>query len=128
MRVFGREGEQAIPNRSYLFAMMAHAMRRILVEHARRRSADRRGGQFERVPLDDVVESVETTHGFLILDLDKALHGLQEIHRRASEVVTLRFFGGLELQEISEHLGVSLSTVERDWRFARAWLRQQLGA
>ena len=126
LRVFDRDVQQPIPNRSYLFAMMAHAMRRILVEHARQRDAARRGGSWERVPLDDVVESVEKTHGILLLDLEDSLHSLKELHPRSSEVVTLRFFGGLEFQDIAEHLGVSLSTVERDWRFARAWLRQRL--
>jgi RNA polymerase sigma factor (TIGR02999 family) len=128
LRIFGRPTATSIPNRSYLFAMAAHAMRRILVEHARRKGAERRGGHFERVPLDDVIESIETTHGVLLLDLEEALKKLEGINRRLCDVVTMRFFGGLEMQQIADHLHVSLTTVERDWRFARAWLRQELKA
>jgi RNA polymerase sigma factor (TIGR02999 family) len=106
---------------------MATAMRRVLIDHARRRRADRRQGQRGRVPLDDVVDTLEDSHRLCLLDLDEALVDLEELNTRQSAVVTQRFFGGFELREIADHLSVSLSTVEKDWRLARAWLRRRLG-
>ncbi len=126
MRIFGSSDAAEIPNRPYFFASMARAMRRILIEHARQKNAKKRGGDQDRVGLDAVVAAVEKEHDLNLLELDTALVELSKVDQRASEVVTLRFFGGMEMQDISEHLEISLSTVERDWRFARAWLRQTM--
>ena len=112
-------------DRSYLFASAARAMREILVEHARRRAAGRRGGGRRRVPLDRVVESFEAKD-LDVIALHEALDRLAEWNQRQSQVITLRYFGGLTMAEVAESLGVSIVTVERDWRLARAWLGGQL--
>ena len=112
-------------NRSYLFASAARAMREILVEHARRRATGRRGGGHRRVPLDRVVESFEAKD-LDVIALHEALDRLAEWNERQSQVITLRYFGGLTMAEVAESLGVSMVTVERDWRLARAWLGSQL--
>jgi RNA polymerase sigma factor (TIGR02999 family) len=112
-------------DRSYLFASAARAMREILVEHARRRAAGRRGGGRRRVSLDRVVESFEAKE-LDVIALHEALDRLAEWNQRQSQVITLRYFGGLTMAEIAESLGVSVVTVERDWRLARAWLGSQL--
>jgi RNA polymerase sigma factor (TIGR02999 family) len=114
-------------NRAYFFGAMAQAMRRVLVEHARARGAQRRGGDLQRVGLDHAVEHVEKNHNVNLLSLDDALEELRALDPRQAEIVVLRFFGGFEMTEIAGQLDVSLSTVEKDWRMARAWLRQQLG-
>jgi RNA polymerase sigma-70 factor, ECF subfamily len=113
------------PDRSYLFASAARAMREVLVDHARRRAASRRGGGRRRVPLDRVVESFEA-NGLDVIALHEALDRLAEWNERQSQVITLRYFGGLTMAEVAESLGVSMVTVERDWRLARAWLGRQL--
>jgi RNA polymerase sigma factor (TIGR02999 family) len=112
-------------DRSYLFASAARAMRQILVEHARRRAAGRRGGGRRRVPLDRVVESFEAKD-LDVIALHEALDRLAEWNQRQSQIITLRYFGGLTMAEVAESLGVSIVTVERDWRVARAWLGSQL--
>ncbi len=113
------------PNRAYLFAAAARAMRQVLVDHARERSALKRGGDRTRVPLDDVLERFEERH-LDVLALDEALARLAALHPRHSEVVTLRFFGGLTVAEVAQCLGVSVGTVEADFRKASAYLRRQL--
>jgi RNA polymerase sigma factor (TIGR02999 family) len=114
-------------NRAYFFGAMAQAMRRVLVEHARARNAQRRGGDLQRVALDHAIDHVEKHHNVNLLSLDDALEELDALNPRQAEIVVLRFFGGFEMNEIAEQLDVSLSTVEKEWRMARAWLRQQLG-
>ena len=116
------------PSRAYFFGAMAMAMRRVLVDHARRRSAKRRGSDQNRVPLDYVLESVETEHRMDLLAFDEAIEQLEQQEGRLAEVVVRRFYGGFEIKEIAEQLGVSVSTIEKDWRFARAWLRRRLGS
>ena len=115
-------------SRSEFFAASARAMRQILIDHARKRRSSKRGGSAARVPLDDAVEGVERASGVDLLIFDEALEELAEINPRLTQVVVLRFFGGHEMREIAENLGVSLSTVESDWRFARAWLKRRLDA
>jgi RNA polymerase sigma factor (TIGR02999 family) len=112
------------PNRRYLFAAAAQAMRRILVDHARKRNA--RNGQLERVPLDFVLDHFEEKR-LDFLELNEAIDRLTELHERQALVVVLRFFAGISAAQVALVLGVSVSTVEGDWRFARAWLRNQLG-
>ena len=126
LRLLG-DAELPTANRRIFFGAVVQAMRRVLIDHARRRNAARRGGHWERQPLDDTLLALERTHQVDLLALDEQLAGLETAAPRAAEVVTLRFFGGLENREIAEHLGVSLSAVEKDWRFARAWLHRRLG-
>ena len=126
LRLLGTNGLKEVRNRSYFFGAMCRAMRRVLVDHARRRNASRRGGANTPLPLDATVAAIEETRGIDLVTLDEALQRLEERSQRQAEVVTMRFFGGFSMKEISDHLHVSLSTIESDWRIARAWLRNQL--
>jgi RNA polymerase sigma factor (TIGR02999 family) len=113
-------------SRRYLIGAAAKAMRETLVDHARHRDAQRRGGGWKRHPLDQVhAYFVEQTPD--VLSLDEALDRLAAIHERPSRVVEMRFFAGLTVAEVAESLGVSVGTVEGDWKFARAWLHRELG-
>jgi len=106
--------------------VVARAMRQVLVDGARRRSAEKRGGGVTPVTFDD--ESLGNAVGpEELLDLDDALQTLTRIQPRQAQVVEARFFGGLELKEIAEYLDISEATVLRDWRAARAWLNHELG-
>ena len=126
LRLLGAGGLEEVRNRSYFFGAMCRAMRRVLVDHARGRNAARRGGAMTPIPLDATIAAIEETRGIDLVTLDEALHRLEERSQRQADVVTMRFFGGFGMQEISEHLRVSLSTIESDWRIARAWLRNEL--
>lgn len=108
-------------NRAQFMGLAAVMMRRILVNHARDRVADKRGGGAEHVPLTLAGEGIGTFE-VNILDLHDALTDLGESDPRKAQIVELKFFGGLTTEEIAETLGVSVATVERDWKFARAWL------
>ncbi|MHC4089049.1 MAG: ECF-type sigma factor [Planctomycetota bacterium] len=103
------------------FGVAAMAMRRILIDHARRRRAAKRGGARPRLPLDDVVLDFEQRAADLEA-LDGALTALAEVDQRKAKVVELRFFGGLTREQVAEVLSISLSTVNRDWQLAKAWL------
>jgi RNA polymerase sigma-70 factor, ECF subfamily len=112
-------------NRAHFFALSAQVMRRILVDFARSHLSDKRGGHVSRVVLDEkIVVSSEPEPG--LIALDEALKVLESLDRRQSQVVELRFFGGLSLEETAEVLSVSVGTVRRDWTLARAWLRREL--
>ena len=113
-------------DRAHFFAVSAKVMRRILVDHARRHN-NKRGRGLQRVPLEDVglvvlAEDSETD----LVALDEALIGLTRLDPRKAQIVEMRFFGGLTLEEISEVLKVSTGTIKRDWRAAKAWLYQEL--
>jgi RNA polymerase sigma factor (TIGR02999 family) len=125
IRLLGDAVIDKATDRSYLFASAARAMREVLVEHARRRAADRRGGGRRRVPLDRLLDYFEG-HELDVIAVHDALDRLAEWNQRQSQVMTLRYFGGLTVPEVAEALGVSVVTVERDWRLARAWLGGQL--
>jgi RNA polymerase sigma-70 factor, ECF subfamily len=125
IRLLGDAVFDKAADRNYLFASAARAMREVLVEHARRRGADRRGGGRQRVPLDGVLEYFEG-HDLDVIDVHEALDRLAAWNPRQSQVMTLRYFGGLTVPEVAESLGVSVVTVERDCRLARAWLSGQL--
>ena len=101
-------------------------VRRILVDHARRKGATKRGGDARRVPLDALDLSEE--QGVDMLELDDALERLRALEPRQARVLELRFFGGLSIEETAAILDVSPGTVKGDWRVARAWLQQELGA
>jgi RNA polymerase sigma factor (TIGR02999 family) len=112
-------------SRAHLLATVARAIRRLLVDRARARNADKRGGDFARVDLDDVLDRSELDLAEL-LDLDAALEELEKQHERCARFVEARFFGGMTLEEAAEALGVSGRTAAGDWSFAKAWLRRRL--
>ncbi len=112
-------------DRAHFLALMAGQMRRILVDHARKRGAQKRFGQGVRLALDHV-GGIAPRQNEDLLAVDEALKQLAEVDPRASRVVELKFFGGLQDRESAEVLGVSIPTVQRDWTFAKAWLLKQL--
>jgi RNA polymerase sigma factor (TIGR02999 family) len=114
-------GLDVVHDRQHFLALAAQAMRRVLVDHARRKRARKRGGGLERVTLD-IVPGGEP-HNVDVLALDEALTALSKLDERASRVVELRFFGGHTDKEVCEILGENLPTVRRDWVFARSWLK-----
>ena len=112
-------------NRSHFFAISAQIMRRILIDHARRHAYAKRGGGAQQVSLEEAATITPNASADL-LRLDEALKSLAEMDARRSQVVELRYFGGLNNEEIAGVLHVSENTVTRDWNMARAWLYQQL--
>ena len=106
--------------RGQFIAVAAQMMRRILLDHARRRHAAKRDGRERPLP------GMPTVPGPDILDVDRALEKLAVDYPRHAQIVELRFFGGLHAPEIADTLGVSLRTIERDWQFARAWLQNEV--
>jgi RNA polymerase sigma factor (TIGR02999 family) len=113
------------PNRRYLFAAASRAMRRILVEHARKKRAELRADVQHHVVLRDLIERTEYD-GARLVELNEAIEELRRFHARQAAVVHLRYFAGCSIREASEALGVSEWTVENDFRIARAWLRAKL--
>ena len=111
-------------NRAHFFALCAQMIRRILVDHARKRLAAKRGGALQ-VPLDEAVLGSKA-RGVEVEALDEALTALSKIDQRKSRVVELRFFGGLSVDETAAVLAISEETVKRDWRAAKAWLFREL--
>jgi RNA polymerase sigma factor (TIGR02999 family) len=112
-------------NRAHFFAMASEMMRRILVDHARRRKMAKRSGGWARVTLDAEVARADPPDVDL-LDLDAALTDLASFDPRKSRVAELRFFGGLSVDETADALGISGATADRDWQVARAWLYARL--
>ncbi len=112
-------------NRVQFASIAARAMRQVLVEHARANQAAKRAGRLQKVYLDETRELGAPRNPDLI-ELDEALKDFTERYPRKGEVVELKFFGGLEIEEIAEALNVSTKTVKRDWTFARAWLCREL--
>jgi len=124
LRLTGNSGHQW-ENRSHFFCVAAKAMRHVLVDYARARAAAKRGGRARPLPLDDALEISEDRLTEVVV-LDDALTALAKLHPRQSQVVELRFFGGLSVEETAGTLNVSTETVHRDWRAARAWLHREL--
>ncbi len=112
-------------NRAQFFGFAAELMRRVLVDHARRKLTEKRGGDIVRIALDDVLDE-PMEEGLDLLGLDEALEELAALEPRQSKVIELRFFGGLSVEEAAEVLNVSKRTVKRDWRLARIWLYRRL--
>jgi RNA polymerase sigma factor (TIGR02999 family) len=112
--------------RAQFFALSARIMRRVLVDHARRRHAARRGGTLVRQALDEELPGAARSE-VEIAALEEVLDRLEAANERQSRVVVLRYFGGLTLEETAEVLGVSVATVKNDWNSARAWLLHELG-
>ena len=130
LRLVGNDSSTQFANRAHFFAAAAEAMRRILIERARRKGAGKRGGDWQRIDLDKVDVAVDADDDTLLL-VNEALEKLAQEDAKAAEVAKLRFFGGLTLEEAAQVLGVTDRTADRYWAFARVWLfdemRQTLG-
>lgn len=126
MRLGARDAVQW-DDRAHFFGAAARAMRLILVDQARHKGRDKRGGGKQREPLSDEIAAPEMAANLDLQLLDRALTSFEDQHPRPARLVMLRYFGGLGMEEIAKMLEVSLSTVERDWLFARTWLRREMG-
>jgi RNA polymerase sigma factor (TIGR02999 family) len=115
-----------VRNRTHFFAVASHLMRQILVDYARRHRAAKRGEGIEKVTLSEAMALLPQAGSFDLLALDQALQELGEVDPQLTQVVEMRFFGGLSIEETAEVLHVSQSTVKRDWATARAWLHREL--
>lgn len=113
-------------DRTHFFAISAQLMRRILVDSARSRNSKKRGGEIQKVELDDEAVAVVTEDKIDLIALDESLKELAELSPRQSKVVELKYFGGLNEPEIADALEVSTRTVKRDWSVARAWLFRKM--
>jgi RNA polymerase sigma factor (TIGR02999 family) len=118
----GGEAQPDWQNRAHFFGAAAEAMRRILIDHARRRQALRHGGAQERVNADEVELAASSADDEQLLAVHEALDGLAAEDPRKAALVKLRYFAGLTQEEAAQALGVSIPTVKRDWAYARAWL------
>jgi RNA polymerase sigma factor (TIGR02999 family) len=121
----GHAGEYG--GRAHFLAAAARTMRHVLIDHVRARGADKRWGALTRVTLGSADSGVAASE-VEILDVDRALERLGRHDREKAEVVELRFFGGLSVEETAEALGISTATVKRHWRFAKAWLAREVAA
>ena len=131
LRLVGSADHQRWQGRGHFFAAAAEAMRRILVEQARRKKRVKHGGNRHRVELEDVVDLdsvvIEPSRGLDdLLVLDAALHKLSKLDGTAAELIQLRYFAGLTVADAAELMNISVSTAERVWRYARAWLHQEI--
>lgn len=124
MKLVG-DGSTSWENRAHFIGVAARAMRQVLVDHARKLKAAKRGGGQKAVTLDDTLD-IGPRSTLDLMALDEALEHLAALDNRQSRIVELRFFGGLTASETACTLGISLSTVENDWRMARAWLHREL--
>jgi RNA polymerase sigma-70 factor, ECF subfamily len=112
-------------DRAHFFAVSANVMRRILVDHARAKLADKRGGESERIALEDAV-SLSNEPNIDLIAVDEALKELAQFDEQQSRIVELRFFGGLTIEETAHVAGISAATVKREWSMAKAWLHRKL--
>lgn len=126
IRLVGKQGEPRWNHRGHFYAAAAQAMRRIVVEQARRRKALKRGGDRERLPLDGEQMAAPPRRPDL-LALDAALEQLAVEHPKVAQLVSLRFFAGLTMEQCAKAQGVSLRTAERNWTYAKAWLMEAIG-
>jgi RNA polymerase sigma factor (TIGR02999 family) len=124
LRLVGGANRAAWEHRRQFFTAAAEAMRRILIDHARTARAEKRGGRGDRVPLDGVLVPSPTSDW---VDVDDALARLAALDPAAADLVRLKVFGGVSVEDAAELLGVSRAAAYRDWAFARAWLRDELG-
>ena len=113
-------------NRAHFFAIAAQAMRRILVDYARERKREKRGGAAENLPIEEAAFVVSKGKSIDLVALDEALTRLAKFDERQARVVELKFFSGLDIDETAAVLGVSNVTVRRDWNMAKAWLHQEI--
>ena len=123
-----RDEDASFDSRAHFFAVAATAMRRILVNHAKSRGREKRGGGRARAPFDENLadSAAIPSDGVDLVALDEALVRLSELDAQKARIVELRFFGGMTIEEAARALGVSPRTVRRDWTFAKAWLRGEL--
>jgi RNA polymerase sigma factor (TIGR02999 family) len=127
LRLVDVEEQQRFDSRGHFFAAAAEAMRRILVENARRKRRLKHGGQLHRVPLEDADVAIEPPgEGLDLIELDGALESFAVEEPRKAELVKLRYFAGLSEQEAADVLGISRPTAARWWAFARAWLYERM--
>ena len=113
-------------NRAHFFGIAAQVMRRILMDHARKHAAEKRGGDAEVLPLEEEILVVTPGRSSELVALDDALTALAEIDEPKARIVELRYFGGLSIEETAEVMGVSVPTINRQWRMAKAWLYSQI--
>jgi RNA polymerase sigma factor (TIGR02999 family) len=125
VRLVGQNARQGWESRSHFVAIAAQHMRQILVDYARRRRASKRGSGMTMIPLEDA-RAASNPRSIDLLALDEALKKLAEVDARKARAMELKYFGGLEMAEIAEVLGISVKTVEKDVRLGAAWLRSAL--
>src|SRR5215207_9546010 len=113
-------------NRAHFFGIAAQVMRRILMDHARKHSAGKRGGEAEKLPLEEEILIVSHDKSADLIALDDALESLAKFDEQKARIVELRYFGGLSIEETAEVIGVSVPTINRQWRMAKAWLYSQI--
>ena len=124
LRLVGDDVDDHWNSRGHFFAAAAEAMRRILVDNARRRNAEKRGGNRQRVDLSDQVESPQP--GVDLVALSDALDELSVVDSRKAELVKLRYFAGFTIREAADALGIAESTADADWAYAKSWLKMKL--
>lgn len=127
LRLVDAEHQQRWDSRGHFFAAAARAMRRILLENARRRKSLKRGGHLQRVH-DELAVAETDTENVDLIDLDQAITKLAALDPRKAKLVELRFFSGLTMEQAAEVLGVSVATAHRDWAYSRAWLHREIAA
>lgn len=123
----GGDRDIAWESKAHFMRVAARTMRRVLIDHARRNRSDKKGGKRGREPLDRAVEVMEEA-SFDLVALDSVLARLSEIDGQMGQVVELRFFAGLTIEETGKVMGISIGTVKNDWALAKAWLKQQIGS
>jgi RNA polymerase sigma factor (TIGR02999 family) len=126
LRLIGADAGSRWDGRGHFFAAAAEAMRRILIDRARQKQTRKAGGGRGRFDLDDVEQALEEGNGDRLLALDEALRHLETEDPRKAELVKLRFFAGLTVEQAAAALGVSTSTAEKDWAYSRSWLRVRI--
>lgn len=113
-------------SRAHFFGIAAQVMRRILMDHARKHIADKRGGRAEKLPLEEEILNVSHDRSADLVALDEALDNLAKFDEQKARIVEMRYFGGLSIEETAEVLGVSVPTINRQWRTAKAWLYSEI--
>jgi RNA polymerase sigma-70 factor, ECF subfamily len=113
-------------NRAHFFGIAAQVMRRILLDHARKHTAEKRGGDAEVLPIEEEILVVSHEKSAELIALDEALDNLAKIDEQKAKIVELRYFGGLSIEETAEVIGVSVPTINRQWKMAKAWLYGQV--
>ena len=126
LRVAGECEACGFANRAHFFAAAAEAMRRILIERARARLRNKRGGGREHVPIDEIEIAAPEGSDDYVLEIHDALTALEELDARKAQLVKLRYFVGLTFEEIADILNLSVPTLKRDWAFSRAWLHARI--
>jgi len=119
--------QRRFANRGQFYGLIAQLMRRVLVDHARRRQSDKRGGGVTRVELEEAADQASPSSGWVILDVERALTRLETLDERQARIAEMRIYGGFNMEEIASALAISKSTVKREWRIVRAWFHREFG-